>query len=133
MINVPVRVQPARGLCVWRIDKKNGALTAQVFLNEAKSVALSIQRGKDRVRVETKILLPKREELITARIQGSYLADEKEIMIISRNLTQIRVRIPAHWTPVSVTWNGFDMLKTESAGCWTLSIEKDPPEAVACQ
>ena len=88
--------------------------------------------GKERVRLETRIVLPKREEVITARIQGRYLPDQKELLIISRVVTQIRVRIPAEWTPISVSWNGLDVMKAESAGCWTLSIEKDPPEAAKC-
>jgi hypothetical protein len=84
------------------------------------------------VRLETRILLPKREEVITARIQGRYLPDQKELLIISRTVTQMRVRIPAEWAPVNVSWNGLDVVKAESAGCWTLSLEKDPPDAAKC-
>jgi hypothetical protein len=101
-------------------------------IKEEKPVAILVQRGKDRVRLETRILLPKREEVITARIQGRYLPDQKELLIISRAVTQLRVRIPAEWAPVNVSWNGLDVVKAESAGCWTLSIEKDPPEAAKC-
>jgi len=42
------------------------------------------------------------------------------------------VRVPAEWTPVSVSWNGLDLVKAEAAGCWVLNIEKDPPSAVPC-
>src|SRR6266851_6447874 len=98
-------------------------------ITEDKPVAVVVQRGKERLRLETKILLPKREELVTARVQGRYLPDQKELLLISRTVTQMRVRIPAEWTPVSVSWNGLDLVKAESAGCWVLSIEKDPPEA----
>jgi len=31
---------------------------------------------------------------------------------------------------VSVSWNGLDVLKAGVSGCWTLSIEKDPPTAI---
>jgi hypothetical protein len=101
-------------------------------IKEEKAVAILVQRGKERVRLETKIVLPKRDEVITARIQGRYLPDQKELLIISRAVTQVRVRIPAEWVPVSVSWNGLDVVKAEAAGCWTLSIEKDPPEAAKC-
>ena len=82
--------------------------------------------------MEATIVLPKREELITARVQGRYSPDEHEILIISRTVTQLRVRIPAEWAPVRVSWNGLDALQAESAGCWLLSIEKDAPEANKC-
>jgi hypothetical protein len=101
-------------------------------IEDEKPVAILVQRGKERVRLETRIVLPKREEVITARIQGRYLPDQKELLIISRAVTQARIRIPAEWTPLSVSWNGLDVMKAESAGCWTLSIEKDTPEAAKC-
>ena len=101
-------------------------------MKEEKSVAVVVQRGRERLRVETKVVLPKREELITARVQGRYLPDQKELFIVSRAVTQMRVQIPAEWTPVSVSWNGLDVVKAESSGCWTLSIEKDPPTAIPC-
>jgi hypothetical protein len=115
-------------------EVRDGREYTQVLddIKEEKPVAILVQRGKERVRLETKILLPKREEVITARIQGRYLPDQNELLIISRAVTQVRLRIPAEWAAVSVSWNGLDVLKTESAGCWTLSIEKDPPEAVKC-
>ena len=115
-------------------DMRDGRDYAQQMdeIKDDKSVAVMVQRGKERLRLETKIVLPKREELVTARVQGRYLADQKELLIISRALTQMRVRIPAEWTPVSVSWNGLDLVKAEAAGCWVLSIEKDLPEAARC-
>jgi len=101
-------------------------------IKEEKSVAILIQRGKERTRLETKIVLPKREETITARIEGRYTPDQKELLLIGRAVTQARVTIPPDWPPVSVSWNGLDFPKLESAGCWLLSIEKDPPQATKC-
>ncbi|HTM48491.1 MAG TPA: hypothetical protein VL285_07420 [Bryobacteraceae bacterium] len=101
-------------------------------ITEEKPVAVLIQRGRERVRVETKILLPKREELITARVQARYLPDQKELLIVSRAVTGLRLHVPSDWAPVAVSWNGLDLLKAESAGCWQLSIEKDPPAASKC-
>jgi hypothetical protein len=115
-------------------DVRDGREYTQALdeIKEEKPVAILVQRGKERVRLETRIVLPKRDEVITARIQGRYLPDQKELLIISRAVTQVRVRIPAEWTPVTVSWNGLDVVKTESAGCWMLSMEKDPPEATKC-
>ena len=101
-------------------------------MKEEKSVAVGVQRGKERLRVETNIVLPKREELITARVQGRYLPDQKELFLVSRAVTQMRVQIPGEWTPVSVSWNGLDVVKADAPGCWILSIEKDPPSAAPC-
>jgi hypothetical protein len=115
-------------------ELRDGREYTQVMdeIKEEKAVAVLVQRGKERVRLETKIVLPKREEVITARVQGRYLPDQKELLIVSRAVTQARVRIPAEWTPVSVSWNGLDVVKAESAGCWALSLERDPPEAAKC-
>jgi hypothetical protein len=101
-------------------------------IKEEKAVAIVLQRGKERTRIETRIVLPKREETITARIEGRYTPDQKELLLIGRAVTQARVTIPPDWAPVSVSWNGLDFPKLESAGCWLLSIEKDPPQATKC-
>jgi hypothetical protein len=101
-------------------------------IKEEKAVAVLVQRGKERTRIETRIVLPKREETTTARIEARYTPDQKELLLISRAVTQVRVTIPPEWTPASVSWNGLDVPKLESAGCWLLSIEKDPPQASKC-
>jgi hypothetical protein len=115
-------------------DVRDGREYTQLMdeIKEEKPVAILVQRGKERVRLETRIVLPKREEVITARTQGRYLPEQKELLIISRTVTQIRVRIPAEWTPVNVSWNGLDVVKAASAGCWALALEKDPPDAAKC-
>jgi len=99
---------------------------------EEKPVAVVALRGKERVRIVAKIVLPTREEVITARVEGKYSPADGELYIISRAVTQLRLRIPAEWTPVKVSWNGLDALKAEAAGCWTLSFDKDAPEAGPC-
>lgn len=95
-------------------------------LTEEKSVAVQAQRGKERLRMETRIVLPRREETTTARIEGRYTPETKELLLISRAVTEVRVRIPPEWTPAAVSWNGLDLPKIEQAGCWVLSMEKDP-------
>jgi hypothetical protein len=102
-------------------------------ITEEKAVAVHVQRGSERIRLETKIVLPKREEATTARIEGRYTPEEKELLLISRAVVQARLQIPPDWLPVSVSWNGLDFPKLESAGCWVLNIEKELPEAVKCQ
>jgi hypothetical protein len=116
-------------------DVRDGREYAEMMdaITEDKAVAVQVQRGSERMRLETKIVLPKREETTTARIEGRYTPDQKELLLISRAVVQARVQIPEDWLPVSVSWNGLDLPKLESAGCWVLSIEKEPPQAVKCQ
>src|SRR5256714_11479733 len=96
-------------------------------IEDEKPVAILVQRGKERVRLETRIVLPKREEVITARIQGRYLPAQKELLIISRVVNQIRVRIPPEWTPLSGTRNGLSVMKAKSPGCLWLVNHNGPP------
>jgi pimeloyl-ACP methyl ester carboxylesterase len=131
--NGPLKIDD-RIVAVAGKEMKDGREYTQSMdeINEEKSVAVLVQRGKERVRLESKIVLPKREELITARVQGRYSPDSKELLLISRAVTQARLTIPPEWAPLSVSWNGLDLPKMESAGCWVLSIEKEPAEAAKC-
>jgi hypothetical protein len=99
---------------------------------EEKAAAVVVLRGRERVRLETKINLPKREETITARVQGQYLASEKEVVIVSRAVSEMRVRIPREWAPAKVSWNGTDAVTAETAGCWVLNSEKEPLTVLPC-
>lgn len=99
---------------------------------EEKPVAVVVQRGKERVRLETRIVLPKRDEVVTARLQATYIPAQKEVQIITRGVVQMRVTIPPDWVPASLSWNGSDLVKADASGCWMLSQEKDPPEASRC-
>jgi hypothetical protein len=100
---------------------------------EEKPAAVVVQRGKDRIRLESKIVMPKRDELITARVQAKYTPEIKEVFIISRAVSQMRVEVPQAWAPVRLSWNGIDLVKEAAGGCWMLSMEKDPPHATPCQ
>ena len=64
-------------------------------VTEEKPVTVTVQRGKERVRVETRIVLPRREAGITARVEAQYLPADKEIQIVSRTVTEMRVTLPA--------------------------------------
>ena len=100
--------------------------------SEEKAAAVVIERGKERKRIETKIVVPKREETSTVRVQGSWLVADKEVQIISRGVSQLRLTLPVSWAPVAINWNGSDLGKAEQGGCWDLSIAADPPTAKRC-
>jgi hypothetical protein len=87
---------------------------------EEKTVVVMIQRGKDRKRMDTRINLPKREEMVTGRVQGQYLADSKEILLGSRGVGQLRIQVPPQWAGATINWNGDTAAKDAKEGCWNL-------------
>jgi len=99
---------------------------------EARSVAVTVERGKERVRVETRILVPQRQETVTARVQAQYTVEAHEILILSRAVTEMRVTVPAEWAPVALNWNGIEVGKAEAAGCWLLKVEKGLLKGAPC-
>ncbi len=100
---------------------------------EEKSVVLMVERGSDRLRIETQIVLPKRTEVMTARVVGEYLPQVPEVRILSRAVTEMRVTIPPHWAPSTLTWNGSELAKLEGGGCWLLSEKNQLLHAQKCQ
>lgn len=99
-------------------------------MTEEKGVAVLVQRGKERVRLETKVVLPKREEALTARVQAEYFSDGKEVLIITRGVGELRVDLPEYWLPAHLNWNGNDMGAADKPGCWVL--EAGTPPARPC-
>lgn len=97
-------------------------LMAQV--KEERQAAVMVQRGKQRVRLETSVVLPRRTPVVTARVQAKYAPEEKEIQIVSRTVTEMQVTIGAQWVPAVLNWNGVALEKVEAPGCRLLSIEK---------
>jgi len=91
---------------------------------EEKPVVVTVQRGSDRQRLETRIVLPRREETFTARVQGKYSPEEKDIQIVSRTVTEMQVTVPEAWVGAALVWNGTPVAKPESGGCWLL-VQKD--------
>ncbi|MSV30602.1 MAG: hypothetical protein EXQ52_17935 [Bryobacterales bacterium] len=91
---------------------------------EAKPVAVVVERGGSRIRLETRILLPAREETVTARVQARYLTELKEVEILSRSVSELRITVPDHWIGAKVTWNGSEPGIVDAAGCWLLTQEK---------
>jgi len=102
-------------------------------LTEEKLAVISVQRGKERVRIETRIVLPPRDAGVTARVEAQYLPAEKEIQIVSRTITEMRVTVPAEWLPASVLWNGLTLESLKEPGCWTLFMQKELLRAERCK
>jgi pimeloyl-ACP methyl ester carboxylesterase len=88
---------------------------------EAKTVGVLVQRGKERVRVEDRIVIPPREEKTTARVQAQFLPDTRELLVISRGAAELKLNLPAYWTPCPINWNGEDLGTAGEAGCWLLT------------
>ncbi len=91
---------------------------------EAKPIALVVERGGSRIRLETRVLLPVREETVTARVQARYLPELKEVEILSRSVSELRVTVPNHWSGAKITWNGLEPGVVDAAGCWLLAQEQ---------
>jgi hypothetical protein len=100
---------------------------------EERPAAIMVERGKDRIRLETRIVLPKRPSAVTARVQGQYLSDLKQVQIISRTVTQMRITLPEAWLPAVINWNGLEVAKAESPGCWLLEEQKELLTGRKCQ
>ena len=91
-----------------------------------------VQRAKQRIRVETRILVPHLDFLPTARVQGKYDPEQKEILVISRGVTEMRLTIPDAWAGASLLWNGVALDKIDKPGCVLLTIDKELLHAGAC-
>jgi predicted esterase len=94
---------------------------------------VTVQRGKERLRLETRTVLPPRDTGITARVHAQYLPAEKEIQIVSRTATEMRVTLPAEWLPAGLSWNGLTLETIKEPGCWALSMQKEILHAEKCK
>jgi predicted esterase len=102
-------------------------------LTEEKPATVTVQRGKERIRVETRVVLPRRDSGVTARVQAQYLPAEKEIQIISRTITEMRVTVAPEWIPATLVWNGLSLENLQEAGCWVLAVQKELLHAEKCK
>ncbi len=100
---------------------------------EDKTAVVTVQRGKDRVRIETRVLVPRTDAGVTARVQAKYLPVEKQIEIISRTAIEMKITIPPEWLPASLLWNGLTLDSVKEPGCWQLSVQKELLRAERCQ
>ena len=102
-------------------------------VTDEKAVVVTVQRGKERIRVETRIALPRRETGVTSRVEAQYLPAEKEIQIVSRTITEMRVTVAAEWVPATLLWNGLTLENLQEAGCWVLAVQKELLHAEKCK
>jgi hypothetical protein len=104
---------------------------------ESHPAVVTVQRGKDRVRLETFVVVPKREAGVTARVQGQWIPADREIQIISRTVKEMKVNIPAEWADSGnasrLLWNGLALEKIERPGCVLLTVEKELLRAGKCE
>ena len=101
-------------------------------VTEESPAVVTVQRGKERIRVETRITLPRRDSGVSARVGAQYLPAEREVQIISRTITEMRVTVPPEWVPATLLWNGLTLENLQEAGCWTLSVRKELLHAEKC-
>src|ERR1019366_1610837 len=113
-------------------DAHQYAETMEASVEEKPAVAL-VERGKERIRVETRMILPQRDSAVTARVQAQYSPADKEIQIISRTVTEMRVTVPPAWTPARLYWNGLSLEELKTRGCYALTVAKELLHASPCE
>ncbi len=102
-------------------------------ITEGRPAVLMIERGKERRRFETSVVVPKRDAVVTARVQAKRIPESDSIEIISRQVSALRVTVPRQWVPVEVNWNGLGMEKLTEPGCVELWIEKELLRSGKCR
>jgi hypothetical protein len=115
-------------------EVESAAAYAQMLYRifEEKPVVVMIARGKEHIRLETKIVMPPRAESLTARVRAQYLPDLQEVEVVSRAITQMKITLPASWSPVKINWNGTELANAAAAGCWLLDEQKELLSAKRC-
>src|SRR5262249_5344219 len=83
-----------------------------------RPVVAMIERGKERIRMPTRIVTPKREEVVTVRVQGEFASDAKDLFLVSRGVAEVKLTIPEGWTPANLNWNGQPIAKIAGGGCY---------------
>jgi len=113
----------------------NAAEFAQILYGtfEEKPVVVMVQRGKEHIRLESKIEMGPRAEPVTARVRAQYLPDLGEVEVVSRAITQMKLTLPEAWLPAKINWNGTEVANASAAGCWLLDERKELLSAKRCQ
>jgi len=116
-------------------EVKNAEDYAQILYQtfDEKPVVVMIQRGKEHLRLETKIEIAPRAEPVTARVRGHYLPDLQEVEVVSRAISQMKLTLPEAWLPAKINWNGTELANASAAGCWLLDEQKELLSARRCQ
>jgi hypothetical protein len=97
-----------------------------------KRMAGIVQRGKEKLRFETRVILPRPDAVVTARVQGKHDPDDKTIQIISRSVAELRVTVPPEWVPADLYWNGVSLEDLAKPGCYLLTIDQELLNAAPC-
>jgi predicted esterase len=101
-------------------------------VTEEKLAVATVQRGKERIRMETRIIIPRRDPAVSARVEAQYLADDHEVQIVSRTVTEMRVTVAPEWPPAKLLWNGLTLENLKEPGCWMLTMQKELLNAARC-
>ncbi|HUP03708.1 MAG TPA: hypothetical protein VMU19_06950 [Bryobacteraceae bacterium] len=114
---------------------ENGRAFEQMMRDavQTKDTVVLVEQNGARKRIETRIIVPDKPKVVTARVQAHYAAGDDEIQIVSRGVTELHVTIPAAWEPVTLYWNGLAVDHAREAGCLDLTIRKEILHAEACQ
>jgi predicted esterase len=99
---------------------------------EEGEIVIMVQRGRDRIRLETRTIPAPRPETVTARLKAEHLPESGEVQVLSRGIAGMRLTIPSAWVPASLSWNGTTLARAESGGCWLLSEQKQLLQARKC-
>ena len=123
-----------RIIAVGGKELKDSAQYAQMLYQtfEEKPVVVMVARGKEHIRLETRIVVPSREETGTAHVRAHYLPDLREVEVLSRAVAQIKLTIPEAWLPAKIDWNGTEVAQADTAGCWLLDEQKELLTAKRC-
>ena len=101
-------------------------------VEETRDAVIMIDRGGARQRVETRVVAPKRPNVVSARVQGKFDAEQKEITLITRAVGDVRVTIPQYWLPATFNWNGLPLDELKTGGCLALHVENELLKADKC-
>jgi predicted esterase len=101
-------------------------------MSAEKRMAGLVQRGKEKLRFETRVILPSPDAFVTARVQGKHDPEDETIRIISRSVTELRVTIPPEWVPANLYWNGVSVEDLSKPGCYLLTIDQELLNAAPC-
>jgi hypothetical protein len=101
-------------------------------VTEEKLAVAGVQRGKERIRIETRIVVPRRDPPVSARVQAQYLPDEREVQVISRTVTEMQVTVAPGWVPSRLLWNGLTLENLKEPGCWALTMQNELLNAARC-
>src|SRR5260370_34168474 len=99
---------------------------------EERLAVATVQRGKDRIRMETRIIVPRRDPAISARVEAQYLPADQEIQIVSRTVTEMHITVPPQWARARLLWNGLSLENMTEPGCWVLTVQKELLNAARC-